>query len=178
MQESVTLTRIKIPKKRALKPVIFISLFFLIIFFISAILVVSKRSNMCFEARTYYIVYADKNKNSDLLFKVQKNVKDLGGAGVLFEKNNEYYVAISVYNNKDDAKEIAGKLIAYEKSGVIEYVCKSVSNNYRNQIRENQNYYNLFKFLYDFLIEYETLCYKYVKAEISEGIFISTLISF
>lgn len=178
MQDSVTRKVIKRTQKTKLKAVIFTVLFFFIIFLISAILVVSKRSNLCFEARTFYMVYVDKNKNSTLLSNLQNLVKDLGGAAVVFDKNNEYYLTASVYSNKDDAIEIADGLKgSFSSASIIELSCKGVSNKYRNLLKQNQAYFDLFHYIYDFSLNFEQLCYGYVKGDTSEGKFMSSFLA-
>lgn len=178
MQDSVTREAKKRTQKHTLKAVIFTVLFFFIIFLISAVLVVSKRSNLCFEARTFYVVYADKNKNSSLLLNTQSLVKDLGGAAVIFDKNNEYYVAVSVYNSKDDSKEIADGLKGgFSNASVTELSCKEISNKYRNLLKQNQAYFDLFYYIYEFSINFEQLCYGYAKGDMSEGKFMSSFLA-
>lgn len=178
MQDSVTHKKLKYRKKSRLKAVIFTILFFFIIFFISAILVVSKRTNICFEARRFYVVYAEKNKNSNLLLNSQSLVKDLGGAAVIFNKQHEFYLAISVYNNKEDANEILGGLKStFPKSAVSELTCKEVSNKYKNLLKQNHVYFDLFNYLYNFSLNFEQLCYGYSKGELGEGKFMSSFLA-
>ena len=88
MQYCVTGKRRKKSKNNFKKSIIFIVSFFLIIVLLCFVLVASKRSNICFETRSFYVVYVDKNKNKENLLSVQKSVKDLGGAGVFVEKNS------------------------------------------------------------------------------------------
>ncbi len=178
MQESVTWGRRKRYKKTGLKPVVFTVLFFVIIFLISAILVVSKRNNLCFEARRFYVVYSAKNKTEQMLLETQKKTSDMGGAGVILEKDNDFYVAVSVYNSKDDALEIAKTIKdTFAGAGVVELSSKAVARNVRNEIRQSHNYFLLYETIYNYLNEYQTNCFEYAKGNILEGKFMSGLVA-
>lgn len=178
MQETVTLVERKKNKKLNINPVISTVLFFLIIFLISAVLVVSKRSNLFFETRTFYVVYAQKDKNKSVLAEQQSKVKNLGGAAVLLEKNNEYYLAVAIYLTKDDANEVKKNLQSqFLSAGIVEFSALSVSNKYKNIIKKNDFHLQQFKQLNNFLSEYQEIMFLYAKGEISEGKFISTMLA-
>ena len=178
MQDCVTRVIRKRKKKNGTTFVIFASLLFLLIFFISAILVVSKRSNVCFESRKLYAVYVDKNKNLNLLADMQSRVKSLGGAGVFFQKNNDYYLIASIYNDKGDAKEVLENLRKeFESADVLEIDCKSISKKIQNELKQNNEYFELFNFLYEFLLNCEKMCFEYNKGVLSEGGFMSKLLA-
>ncbi len=177
MQDCVThIVRKKIKKSR-LKPVIFGTIFFLLIFLISGILVVSKRSNVCFYARSFYFVYADKNRDSNLMLSAKDQIKKLGGAGVFIEKNYEHYLVVSVYSSKDDAKGVASGLEVLGKSAsVVDLTSKEVSKKYQNLLKQNQNYFDLFNYLFNFQSILENLCFSFAKGELSEGKLMSSLV--
>lgn len=178
MQESVTSHYRKRKKKCVLNPVIFACLFFFIIILISAILISSKRSNLCFEKRNFYVVYIEKNKSSSLLLSEQDKIKKLGGAGVFVSKNNDFYLSTSIYNKKDDANNVAEQLkTIYDGAGVVDISCNEISKQYQSLLKENQVYFDLFNFLYNFTNSYENLCYDYIKGQISEGRFMSQLLA-
>ncbi len=176
MQECVTKVKRKTSKKSGAKAVIFSVLFFFIIFLVTAILVVSKRSNLCFSVRSFHIVYAGKDKTEELVLDLQKQIKDLGGAGVIFEKNTEFLVAVSVCNDGGDAKDVArGLQASFEGAGVTEIVCKGIPRKKQNFIKENVAYFELFKQLFALSKDYEGLCYDFTGGKISEGRFMSSL---
>ena len=179
MQYCVTAASKKRKYKSHLKPVILGVLFFFIIFLIFTILVVSKRENVCFYEKTYYFVYADKSRDASLLLDEQDKIKKLGGAGVFVEKNNQQHLVVSVYLNKEDAKEIEKGLgDNFQGSGVVEISKKEVSKKYINFLKQYENYFTLFKFLSEFDKNLQSLIFGYSKGEISDGKLMSGLVGY
>lgn len=178
MQESVTSSKRKKKQLDGVKSVIFTVLFIFIFFLIFSILVVSKRSNICFEPQTFYLVYVQKDKNQEVLLENKSKVKNLGGAGIIVEKNKVYYLAVSIYQKKDDAVEIKNNIEKqFKESGVVELLSKSISNKYRKLLKQNDCYFIIYKKIYDLIDENESLIFNYVKGEIGDGKFISTLLA-
>lgn len=178
MQESVTLKHKINKQKNNIKYVIFTVLFFFLIFLIFTILVVSKKSNLIFDAKTFYIVYAEKNKNSSVLYENQSKIKNMGGAGIVVEKNNEYYLAVSIYLTKDDAKEIVNNLsLQFSNAGIVEFSSSAISNKVKTQIKKDAMCFELYKIIYNFFDEYQELMFLFAKGEIGEGKFMSSLVA-
>ena len=157
--------------------IIFFVLFFVLIIFISSILISSKKKNICFEARRFFIVYAEKSRDKNSLINVQEQIKKQGGAGVFLEKNNEYYVAVAGYNNKDSANEVLKNISnKFVGGGVLELSCKSASLENKNLMHKNREWFELVNVLYKFLFDYESWCFDYVSGIIGEGEFMSRMV--
>jgi hypothetical protein len=177
MQESVTSNIYKKFRKSDLKPVILTILFFLIIFFICGILIVSRRSNIYFVARKIYFVYIDKTKDQQLLIDKQDKIIKQGGAGVFVAKNNDYYLTTSAYLNLEDAKLVAKTISNQDiKASVVELTCKDINKNNQNLLKQNQAYFNLFKYLYSLLEKIENICFLFARGDLKESKLISDLV--
>jgi len=178
MQDCVTHTFKKSKRKQRLNAVIFAVVFFFLIFLIFSILIISKRSNILFEPRTFFVVAVFKNKDKSLLAETQSEVKSLGGAGVFVKKDNHYYLAAGIYLNKFDAKSVCDGMIGiYAESEVIELHCKGISRSFQNQIKQNDVAFELLKFLNNHLESLQQDVFDFAKGETSEGKFMSKIIA-
>lgn len=176
MQESVTRKHLKRHGKHRIKPLIFTILFFLIIFFITAILIISKRSNSCFLSREFYFVYTNKSKSEGLLKISQNKIKEAGGAGVIIQSGDYFYVTSSVYFNKADAENVKSRLESAGFDAEILVVYSSqIAKKYQNLLKQNQSYFELFKQIYDLPEILEKKCYDFLSGKINEAEFISIL---
>ena len=170
MQESVTFKRLKKRKNNHLKIVI---IFFVIAIF-SAIIAIGfylkKKQDSVFFQQSFYFVYASKSKKTSSLEKMQDKLKELGGAGKIYKKDEYYYLIINVYLNEELASQVASDNKAvYESVGVLEIKTKKLNRNSKNAMKNNESALDYVKKFNKSIDEISELQIKYLSSEISEN---------
>lgn len=151
-----------------IKSAICVILFFLILGTILISLIVSRKKENLFYGQNLYLVYTSKTKNVSSLENEKDMVKNLGGAGVVFLRNKEYYLICNVYLKKDEAEEIKkGIAENYNNAGILEISAKKVKN--IKHFKHNEDSKNMLKFIKNNLFELAETEIDFISGNISEG---------
>ncbi len=151
-----------------IKSALCIILFFLIFGTILISLIVSRKKENLFYGQNLYFVYTSKTKNVSSLENEKDMVKNLGGAGVVFLHNKEYYLICNVYIKKDEAEEIKkGIAENYHNAGILEITAKKVKN--IKHFKQNEDSKNMLKFIKNNLFELAQTEIDFISGKISEG---------
>lgn len=137
--------------RRFSKSTIKIIISFAIIIFILVIICITmllfkSNNNSYFNEKQLYIVYVEKSLKQEDLKTEQKNIKSLGGGGEIYKQKDYYYLTVSVYLNKDDAKEVVNNIKEnYPEADVLSLKVKKVSKENRIKINQNKACLEFFK---------------------------------
>lgn len=178
MQDFVTLKRRKNKSQTLIFSVI---IAIIIIFFILVILISIYSRNKYskeFVETSFYFVYVEKSKNLKELENMQDNLKELGGAGKIYQKENVYYLLSNVYDNQESAKSVVeNNKAVYPNADVLEIKTKKVKNSIIRKYRENEIN---FKFVKNLNQTIKNICdfqMKYLSGLISENDLCSSLLT-
>lgn len=178
MQGYVPYVKVKKKKKRLLVPLIFILVVVIIVFVTLLFYLRPNKKHSYLDSMNLYFVYVDESKTTHGLKVEQDVVKSLGGAGIIYEHNNLYYLITSVYLNKSQAEEVKNNLSKnYENSGVFAVTTKKLSKKKKNLIISDFEINEQVKFLNEFIKSLDESYIKNIAGEISESKFISFLMS-
>lgn len=105
----------KVPKrkgghKKKLKILIVIAIVIVAIFFCFQFYNFIKSKNNVNSTKNFYALSIAKYENQQLAQNMATNIKLQSGAGYVYFYNNEYYVLVSCYKNKDDAIKVRDNL--------------------------------------------------------------------
>ena len=164
--------------KRLIKSIFTAVFIIFLIVFLFVFLVSLKKQSVCFESQTFYFVYADKAKNEAPILAQQDRVKSLGGSGVIYKKNNTNYLLINCYLIEDDVKDVKNRVSTeFANSDTLKITVKAISKNVQKEVRESQGYYKFFNFKREFFQFFLDKEMEYIKGNLSDGKFISWIIS-
>lgn len=165
------------PRRMRINSAILAIIFFFVVILICSMLVFAKRADKCFDKQIFYYVVTMKSKIK-IKKENQDKVKSLGGAGeVLFYKENFNLVA-NAYLSEVNAKDVCGQIKAsFENAEVVKVEVKSLSNAVQKKIRQNLSYYKFFQNIDELIHSLEKLTIDYMLCNVSEGKFMSELIT-
>lgn len=137
----------------------------------------SSKHNKIFKEKTFYYACASKTKKIKELENMQDDVKTLGGAGKIYQKDKYYYMILNVYLDEESATQVVenNKQI-YPNGVVLEIKTDKISNSSRRSVRNNDG---ILKFLKKLILDVETvaeLTLKYLSNDISENSFCSSVL--
>lgn len=161
-----------------------IKLFSILSFLLIAILIVflvllipKQKDEKFFKQKSYFFVYATKSQKSGSLASMQDLLISLGGAGVTYSFNDNYFLIANVYVTDSDAEQIKNNILStFNDAGVIEVKTKEVSAKKKNLIKDNEKVFNLVKFIYEFLDFYQTDLINYLSGTLTDSKLCSKLI--
>lgn len=129
--------------------IIFVFAFvFILSFFLSPIIKianVSSSNQYLYEKEYYFVMLKLDTSNKQEAQKEAQNLKSRGGAGVLLFENN-YFVIVSFYETKEDAKSVSEKLSNEEQTFVLkeQKISTNTKNLSQNETEIVLKYYNYF----------------------------------
>ena len=114
-------------KKCKSKFVRFIAGVLIVVFFLSCFMIAFNKGNV-FDSKKIFIVVAGRANNSKPLDRLAKDVKEMGGAGEIFESESGYFVAINVYRDKDSADNVLTETQkVFKNAKVVSLVAKKIN---------------------------------------------------
>ncbi len=139
MQDFVTLKK----KNNKRQSLIFSAFMLILIIFIIVIIFISNyiknKSNKVFLEDSFFLVYVEKSKNVKELENLQDNLKELGGAGKIYQKDNFYYLISNVYKSQDSAKTVVENHKAvYKNANILEIKTKKLEKKTIRKYKENE----------------------------------------
>lgn len=162
-------------KIKLISVISFILIAILIVFLI--FLIPKQKSEKYFKQKSYYFVYVAKQQKANSFSEMQDLLVSLGGAGVIYNNSDNYYLLVNVYFDEDDANEIKNNIEGtFEQADFIEIKTKEISSKKKNLIKENEYVFDLVKFLYDFLEFYEGFSLSYLSGNLTDSKFCAGLI--
>lgn len=178
MQDYVPLKRAK--NKREI--LIFSAIILIFIILICVIIFVSiwlnKKSKKEFLETSIFFVCANVSKNKKELENMQDNVKDFGGAGKIYQKNEFYYLIINSYYDKESAELVVeNNKVVYENIQVLELKTKTVSNKTRKKFKNQEINLKFLKKLNKNLSEIFNLEMRFLSGEITDNDLCSKLLT-
>ena len=178
MQDYVPLKRVK--NKREM--LIFSAIIFIFIILICVIVFVSiwlnKKSKKEFLETSMFFVCANVSKNKKELENMQDNVKDFGGAGKIYQKDEFYYLIINSYFDKDSAELVVNNnKKVYENIQILELKTKTISNKIRKNFKKQEINYKFLKKMNKNLSESFDLQMKFLSGEITDNDLCSKLLT-
>lgn len=169
MQDYVPLKKIRKSFKMRIISAVIVILFFLIFIVILAFVLHFKRDKMLKQS-TFYFVYVEKSQNSNNLEILSEKVKDLGGAGKIFQYEKYYYLILSVYTDEESAEDIVRKnKKLYENIEILKLSLKNVSNKTAKIIKKLQASVSYIKNLNSAVDEIYKLNLEYLSGKLSDN---------
>lgn len=137
MQDYVPLKRNnKTSQMRIISVISIIFIFFIFLIFLAFVLHF-KRDKM-FKQTTFYFVYAEKSQNSSDLENLSEKIKNLGGAGKIFQYEKYYYLILNVYNDEESAENVVkNNKEIYENISVLKLSSKKISYKTAKTIKQS-----------------------------------------
>ncbi len=176
MQISVTRNKLKNSTKTKIKSVIKVILIFLFAISSSAVLIVIKKKNLLFDEREIYFVSVASSKKESELETKSELLKNLGGANVIYNKDNTFYLIANVYLDLSDAEEIKSNLSAYfPESQVLKIKTKAVTRGNKKEIKSTSAE-DVFRYIYKLSKSFQDLQMAYLSGTIKESELISTVV--
>lgn len=162
--------------KLSIKSVIMMILIFILFFAFMIALVSRKKQEVVFNAKEYHFVYALKNSKKLLVQDEASKIKQFGGAGVVLNSSNEYYLILNVYLEKKEADEIANKIKSnYEGAGVLSLKSAELSK-FKRKATQNNSLASAIKKNDEMLENFLDLQLEFMSGKLSEGKFSSMLV--
>ncbi len=157
-------------------------------FFSSAILSANfstTASKASFEKQTLYAICTNKSHDPTQLDDAKATLQSQGGAGFVFEKDGQFLLLASLYQNQSDAEKVKTNLVASGTNCSVEKLtisAKSISGNFTNQQKDILSQclkINLqtFKDLYDVAISLDTKVFDKPSAKLECNNIFAKLIS-
>lgn len=114
----------------------------------SSILIVQVSKNKkdkIFLKKTYYFVCVDESSKVSALEKSKVETKKLGGAGIVFENDSKFFLAVNVYKRQNDAVLVKDDIGGEKFSpSVIELKTSTLKQAQKQKIKANER---VFKFV-------------------------------
>ena len=138
----------------------------------------NKKSKKEFLETSIFFVCANVSKNKKELENMQDNVKDFGGDGKIYQKNEFYYLIINSYYDKESAELIVeNNKVVYENIQVLELKTKTVSNKTRKKFKNQEINLKFLKKLNKNLSEIFNLEMRFLSGEITDNDLCSKLLT-
>ena len=166
-------------KRRRVRINVLIILGLLLIF--SGIVIVgvylNSKHNKIFNGSTFYYVCGFKSKSYKEIESRQEDVKKLGGAGKIYQKDKFYYMVLSVYIDKESASEVGeiNKKI-YPDAEILEIKAEKPSKQKQREIKNNEVFFKFYKLLRGNVVAVLNLSMKRLAGNVSENGFCSELL--
>ena len=178
MQDYVPLKRVKDRREM----LIFSAIIFIFIILICVIIFVSiwlnKKSKKEFLETSMFFVCANVSKNKKELENMQDNVKDFGGAGKIYQKDEFYYLIINSYFDKESAELVVNNnKKVYENIQILELKTKTISNKTRKKFKRQEINYKFLKKMNKNLSETFDLQMKFLSGEVTDNDLCSKLLT-
>lgn len=172
----MTRNKLKNSTKTKIKSVIKVILIFLFAISSSAVLIVIKKKNLLFDEREIYFVSVASSKKESELETKSELLKNLGGANVIYNKDNTFYLIANVYLDLSDAEEIKSNLSAYfPESQVLKIKTKAVTRGNKKEIKSTSAE-DVFRYIYKLSKSFQDLQMAYLSGTIKESELISTVV--
>ena len=173
----MTLCRRRKYEKSVIKSVVSTILIFLFAIVSSIVLISEKRKLRPFDERLFYFVCAGSAQSAAHLEGKKELLKNLGGASVIYKRNDISYVIANVYLDQVSADEIKVNLSNYfQEVSVLKLKSKRVSNKNIREIKKIDGLEVFIKYLYKVSNEFQNLQMLILKGECSEGEFLSEMV--
>lgn len=178
MQDYVPLKRVKDRREM----LIFSAIIFIFIILICVIIFVSiwlnKKSKKEFLETSIFFICANVSKNKKELENMQDNVKDFGGAGKIYQKDEFYYLIINSYFDKESAELVVNNnKKVYENIQILELKTKTISNKIRKNFKKQEVNFKFLKKMNKNLSETFDLQMKFLSGEITDNDLCSKLLT-
>lgn len=178
MQDYVPLKRVKDRRET----LIFSAIIFIFIILICVIIFVSiwlnKKTKKEFLETSIFFVCANVSKNKKELENMQDNVKDFGGAGKIYQKDEFYYLIINSYFDKESAELVVNNnKKVYENIQILELKTKTISNKIRKKFKNQEVNFKFLKKMNKNLSETFDLQMKFLSGEITDNDLCSKLLT-
>lgn len=176
-QYFVTHGNIKKKKNIALK----IGVFVLVVLIFSGVVALGFYSNFKhkknFKQSTFYFVCATKSKKYKNIEAKQEDVKKLGGAGKIYQKDKFYYLVLSVYDDFESANQVAdlNKEI-YPEIEVLEIKTEKIATKEQFNVKNNEKLYQFFKLSRSSVFDMIGLVVDRLSGDLSENKFCSCVL--
>lgn len=172
----MTRNKLKYSTKTKIKSVIKVIFIFLFAISSSAVLIVIKKKNLLFDEREIYFVSVASSKKESELETKSELLKNLGGANVIYNKDNNFYLIANVYLDLSDAEEIKSNLSAYfPESQVLKIKTKAVTRGNKKEIKSTSAE-DAFRYIYKLSKSFQDLQMGYLAGTIKESELISTVV--
>lgn len=157
-------------------------------FFSSAILSATfstSTSKVSFEKQSLYAICINKSQNPIQLDEAKTTLQSQNGAGFVLEKDHQYLLLASLYQNQADAEKVKSNLLASGTTCWVEKLSissKSISGNFTNQQKDIlaqclKINFQIFKDLYDVAISLDTKVFDKPKAKLECNNIFAKLVS-
>ena len=146
---------------------IFVSVGVIFALTIVFVLIFSNRSSP-FDSLEFYFVYTDYSEKPSELENKAQGLKQLGGAGVVQNFNEKYYLVLCVYSEKEDAEEVRENILnRYKDSGVLQVKRKKIKGSIKREIKQNEKLYSCFKIVSGIATEAIAISMEYLSGKIA-----------
>lgn len=168
MQVCVTQKNVRVSRGTQIKSAIGVIIFFSAIIVLLACLIVSRKKENLYTGKDLFFVCTNKSKNPSSLEVEKELVQNLGGAGVLFLNNREFYLIVNVYFEKDHAEEVKDKIKKdFPNASVLKISLTKLKN--AKYFRNNENAKTLLKLLSTKFEDLAKLEIDYISGKVSDG---------
>lgn len=165
-------------KSKAFFCVLIIILVLFLVFIFGIALFFKSKQNKEFLEQRFYFVCATKSKNVKELENMQDEIKNLGGAGKIYNRDNINYLIINVYLEEESAKSVLKQNIEkFPSAEILELKTKIIS---RKRMQKLKNVEEAYMFLkeFNFLIKNSSqLMIDYLNSDVSENDLCSELLT-
>ncbi len=178
IQDYVPLKRVKNKRKTTIISAVII-IFIIFICMATIILIfINKKSKKEFLETSFYYVCAAKSKSIKELENMQDGVKEFGGAGKIYQKDEMFFLILNVYFDKESAVSVVEKNKSiYENAVILELKTKAVSNKFIRKFKQNEINIKFLKRFNADLSEIINLQMQYLSGEINENYLCSRLLT-
>ena len=178
LQDYVPLKRAKNKRKTLIISAIIISVIILLFLIIYFVIFTKSKSKKEFLETSIYYVCAAKSKNKKELENMQDDVKNFGGAGKIYQKDEMYYLVLNAYYDKNSADLVAeNNKEIYQDVNVLELKTKGVSNKTINKFKKSEVNFRFLKKMNSDLNAILDLQMKYLSGDITENDLCSKLLT-
>lgn len=173
-----------VPRVKSKNKYKFFKIFILFVLVVLLIFVVfmgfylSSKRNRIFKEKTYYFVCAQKSKGIKELENMQDGVKNLGGAGKIYKKDNYNYLMIYVYDDGEFANSVVlQNKEVYANGIVLELKTNKINSKTKKLISSNDTYYKYVKKLNNDVENILKLSLNYLSGNINENSMCSKILT-